>query len=125
MSMPRIGIKTAANILLSIRNSSGFRSAGHLTTYVDIIPVTRRSGTCTRVNFLLNRAANGLETHCSTPCSPPSIATPQQGLLREETRREQKHNAVTVCLARRRCNAIYVMLKQGESYRDQPAINAA
>lgn len=48
MSMPRVGIKTATQILLTIGGGSDFDSAGHLAAYAGIAPVTRRSGSSIR-----------------------------------------------------------------------------
>lgn len=45
MSMPGIGIKTTAQILLNIGDGTAFESASHLAAYAGIAPVTRRSGT--------------------------------------------------------------------------------
>lgn len=43
-SMPGIGAKTTANILLTIGDASGFPSAAHLAAYAGIAPTPRRSG---------------------------------------------------------------------------------
>ena len=51
MSMPGIGIKTAAQILLAIGDGTAFETAGHLAAYAGIAPVTRRSGTSIRGEF--------------------------------------------------------------------------
>ena len=51
MSMPGIGIKTAAQILLAIGDGSAFETAGHLAAYAGVAPVTRRSGTSIRSEF--------------------------------------------------------------------------
>jgi hypothetical protein len=51
MSMPGVGIKTAATILLTIGDAGTFRTAGHLAAYAGIAPVTRRSGTSIRGEF--------------------------------------------------------------------------
>lgn len=51
MSMPGIGIKTAAQILLAIGDGSAFETAGHLAAYAVVAPVTRRSGTSIRSEF--------------------------------------------------------------------------
>jgi hypothetical protein len=45
MSMPGVGIKTAATTLLTIGDAGTFTSTGHLAAYAGIAPVTRRSGT--------------------------------------------------------------------------------
>jgi transposase len=67
MSMPGVGIKTAATILLAIGDGSSFRTSGHLAAYAGIAPVTRRSGTSIRVNFLPVPATRNSRTHCSDP----------------------------------------------------------
>ncbi len=43
ISMPGIGVRTAARILLEIGNASGFKTSGHLAAYAGIAPVTHRS----------------------------------------------------------------------------------
>lgn len=43
-----VGIKTAAQILLAIVDDSDFNSAGHLTAYAGVAPVTRRSDSSIR-----------------------------------------------------------------------------
>ena len=48
MSMPGVGVKTAATILLTIGDAGAFTTAGHLASYAAIAPVTRRSGTSIR-----------------------------------------------------------------------------
>ncbi len=50
-SMPGIGLKTAAQILLNIGDGSAFETPGHLAAYAGIAPVTRRSGTSIRGEF--------------------------------------------------------------------------
>lgn len=48
ISMPGVGISTAARILLEVGDGSAFKSAGHLAGYAGIVPVTYRSGTSIR-----------------------------------------------------------------------------
>ena len=47
-SMPGIGVRTAARILLEVGDGSAFATAGHLAAYAGIAPVTHRSGTSIR-----------------------------------------------------------------------------
>jgi transposase len=44
-SMPGIGVRTAARILLEVGDASNFKSSAHLAAYAGIAPVTRSSGT--------------------------------------------------------------------------------
>jgi transposase len=43
-SMPGVGVRTAARILLEVGDASSFPTAGHLAAYAGLAPVTRRSG---------------------------------------------------------------------------------
>jgi hypothetical protein len=47
-SMPGIGVRTAARILLEVGDGSSFHTSGHLAAYAGLAPVTRRSGTSIR-----------------------------------------------------------------------------
>ncbi|MEV0705682.1 IS110 family transposase [Saccharopolyspora sp. NPDC050389] len=47
-SMPGIGVRTAARILLEIGDASAFASSAHLAAYAGIAPVTHRSGSSIR-----------------------------------------------------------------------------
>jgi transposase len=44
-SMPGVGVRTAARILLEISDTSAFKSSAHLAAYAGIAPVTHSSGT--------------------------------------------------------------------------------
>lgn len=91
MSMPGFGIKTAAQILLNIGDGTAFESASHLAAHAGIVPVIRRSRTSIRGEFPArsgNKHAEG-----------------------------KHHNAAMICLARRRCNVIYAMLREGTYYQ--------
>ena len=117
MSMPGIGIKTAAQILLNIGDGSAFETPGHLAAYAGIAPVTRRSGTSIRGEFPARsgnkRLKNALfySAWVATRCDPISKA------YYDRKRAEGKrHNAAVICLARRRCNVIFAMLRDGTYY---------
>lgn len=47
-SMPGIGVRTAARILLEVGDGSSFASPGHLAAYAGLAPVTRRSSSSIR-----------------------------------------------------------------------------
>lgn len=47
-SMPGIGVRTAARILLEIGDASAFKTSGHLAAYAGIAPITHHSGTSIR-----------------------------------------------------------------------------
>lgn len=43
-SMPGVGVRTGARILLEVDDGSSFPTSGHLAAYAGLAPVTRRSG---------------------------------------------------------------------------------
>ncbi|GAV96150.1 transposase [Corynebacterium glutamicum] len=126
MSMPGVGIKTAANILLAVGDCSDFRSASHLAAYAGIGPVTQRSGTSIRGEFPARsgkkRLKNALfySTFASSRFHEPSKT------YYERKRAEGKrHNAAIMYLARRRGNVIYAMWTRAQFFREVPARAAA
>ncbi|MGO1561958.1 Mobile element protein [Actinomycetales bacterium JB111] len=118
MSMPGIGIKTAASILLAIGDGTAFATAGHLAAYAGIAPVTRRSGTSIRGEFPARsgnkRLKNALfySAWIATRCDPVSKA-----YFDRKRAEGKRHNAAVICLARRRCNVIFAMLRDGTYYQ--------
>lgn len=126
MSMPGVGIKTAANILLAVGDCSDFRSAGHLAAYAGIAPVTRRSGTSIRGEFPA-RSGNKRLKNALFYSAFASIRFHEPSKTYYERKRAEgkRHNAAIMCLARRRCNVIYAMLTRAEFFREVPARAAA
>lgn len=47
-SMPGIGVRTPARILLEVGDGTAFPASGHLAAYAGLAPVTRLSGTSIR-----------------------------------------------------------------------------
>ena len=91
MSMPGVGIKTAATILLTIGDASSFNTAGHLAAYAGIAPVTRRSGTSIRGEFPARSGNKQLKNALFRSAWIASCHDPHlQGLLRPETRRRKE-----------------------------------
>ena len=118
MSMPGVGVKTAATILLAIGDGSSFRTSGHLATYAGIAPVTRRSGTSIRGEFPARSGNKELKNALFRSAWIASCHDPLSKAYYERKRAEgKKHNAAIICLARRRCDVIFAMLKNGTSTR--------
>ncbi|PVE18416.1 IS110 family transposase [Arthrobacter sp. Bz4] len=117
MSMPGVGIKTAATILLTIGDASTFTTAGHLAAYAGIAPVTRRSGTSIRGEFPARSGNKQLKNALFRSAWIASCHDPLSKAYYEKKRGQgKKHNAAIICLARRRCDVIYAMLKTKTLY---------
>ena len=110
-SMPGIGVRTAARILLEVGDATAFPTSGHLAAYAGLAPVTRRSGTSIRGEH----PPRGGNKQPQTRVLPGRVRLPrrpdQPRLLRPQTSRGQKHNAALICLARRRFDVLYAMLR--------------
>lgn len=120
MSMPGVGIKTAATILLTIGDGSSFETAGHLAAYAGIAPVTRRSGTSIRGEFPARSGNKQLKNALFRSAWVASCHDPLSKAYYDRKRAQgKKHNAAVICLARRRCDVIFAMLKNGTLYEQK------
>jgi transposase len=111
--MPGIGVRTGARILAEIGDATTFPTAAHLAAYAGLIPVTRRSGSSIRGeapprrgNRLLKRAF--FLAAFASPADPASRAHYHRKIA--EGRR---HNQALICLARRRSDVVFAMLRSG------------
>ena len=123
-SMPGIGVRTAARILLEVGDGTAFATPGHLAAYAGLAPVTRRSGSSIRGehppkggNKKLKRALF-LAAFASLP-HPPSRA-----YYDHKRAQGKKHNAALICLARRRVDVLFAMLRNRQPYQARPSDHA-
>ena len=118
-SMPGIAARTASQMLLAIGGDIGrFKDAAHLAAYAGIAPVTRQSGT----SIHGERPARGGNKRLKNALFQTAFAAirldPESRAYYDRKRAEGKrHNAAVMCLARRRCNVIYSMLRNGTLYQ--------
>ncbi|GAA3951975.1 transposase [Actinoplanes auranticolor] len=115
--MPGIGVRTAARILLEAGDGSTFATPGHLAAYAGLAPGhppfrqqhprralrPRRQQTLSRAFFLA------------------ALADPSRAYYDRERARGNRHNADLICLARRRCDVPFFMLRDKIPYRPRPA----
>ena len=124
ISMPGIGIRTAARILLEVGDGSAFKSAGHLAAYAGIAPVTHRSGTSIRGEHPA-RSGNRKLKRALFLSAFAALHDPTSRAYYDRKRAEgTKHNAALICLARRRCDVLFAMLKTKTLYQP-PTTQAA
>jgi transposase len=124
ISMPGIGIRTAARILLEVGDGSAFKSAGHLAAYAGIAPVTHRSATSIRGEHPA-RSGNRKLKRALFLSAFAALYDPTSRAYYDRKRAEgKKHNAALICLARRRCDVLFAMLKTKTLYQP-PTTQAA
>lgn len=119
-SMPGIGVRTGARILLEVGDGSGFATPGHLAAYAGLAPVTRRSGTSIRGEHP-SRSGNKQLKRAMFLAAFAALHDPTSRAYYDHKRAEgKKHNAALICLARRRCDVLFAMLRDSTPYETRP-----
>lgn len=115
-SMPGVGVRTAARILLEVGDGSSFPTSGHLAAYAGLAPVTRRSGSSIRGEHP-SRAGNKQLKRAFFLAAFAALRDPASRAYYDRKRAEgKKHNAALICLARRRCDVLYAMIRDKKPY---------
>jgi transposase len=118
-SMPGLGLGTALKILTIVGDGAAFPTAGHLAAYAGLAPVTRRSGSSIRGETRSQRGNHALKSALFLSAFA-SLADPTSRAYYDRKRAQGKrHNAALICLARRRVDVIFAMLRDRRPY--QPA----
>ncbi|MFV2028516.1 IS110 family transposase, partial [Micromonospora sp. LOL_028] len=106
-SMPGIGVRTAARILLEVGDGTSFPTPGHLAAYAGLAPVTRRSGTSIRGEHP-PKGGNKQLKRAFFLSAFAALADPLSRAYYDRKRAEgKKHNAALICLARRRVDVLH------------------
>jgi transposase len=115
-SMPGIGVRTGARILLEVGDGTAFPTSGHLAAYAGLAPVTRRSGTSIRGEHP-SRTGNKPLKRAFFLAAFAALRDPTSRAYYDRKRAQgKKHNAALVCLARRRIDVLHAMLRNGTLY---------
>ncbi|GAA5151778.1 IS110 family transposase [Amycolatopsis dongchuanensis] len=125
-SMPGIGVRTAARILLEIGDASAFKSSAHLAAYAGIAPVTRSSGTSIKGEHPARTGNRKLKRAFFLAAFAALHDPLSRGYYDRKRAEGKKHNAALICLARRRCDVLFAMLRNRTYYRHpEPAMTPA
>jgi len=121
VSLPGIGTRTGARILAEIGDGSRFDSGAKLASYAGLAPVLRQSGSSLK-SVSRSRRGNHRLKNALFLAAFAAIRTGESKVFYDRKRAEGKrHNAAVICLARRRCDVILAMLRNGEAYLDSTA----
>jgi transposase len=124
-SMPGIGVRTAARILLEVGDGTAFASPGHLAAYAGLAPVTRRSGSSIRGEHP-PRGGNKQLKRAFFLAAFAALADPVSRAYYDRKRAQGKrHNAALICLARRRYDVLFAMLRDKTPYQARTVPTAA
>ena len=114
-SMPGVGVRTATRILTEVVGKD-FPTSGHLAAYAGLAPVTRRSGKTIRGEHA-PRGGNRRLKRSLFLSAFASLADPTSRAYYDRKRAEKKtHNQAVLALARRRCDVLFAMLRDGSPY---------
>ncbi|MDR7275760.1 IS110 family transposase [Catenuloplanes atrovinosus] len=124
-SMPGIGVRTGARILLEVGDATAFKTPGHLASYAGLAPVTRRSGSSIRGEHP-PKAGNKQLKRAFFLAAFASLSHPPSRAYYDRKRAEgKKHNAAIICLARRRADVLHAMLRTKTPYQAKTSEEAS
>jgi transposase len=120
MSMPGVGARTSIALLLAIGDGGTFATAGHLAAYAGLAPVTRQSGSSIRGERAPQRANRALKRLLYLSAFA-SLKHPPSRAYYDRKRAEGKtHVAAIICLARRRTDVLFAMIRDQRPYQTRP-----
>lgn len=115
--MPGLGVRTAIKLPTIVGDGSAFPTAAHLAAYTGLAPVTRRSGSSIKGETRSQRGNHALKSALFLSAFA-ALADPDSRAYYDRKRAAGKrHNAALICLARRRTDVIYAMLRDRQPYR--------
>lgn len=122
-SMPGIGFRTAARILAEV-SGRHFATSAHLAAYAGLAPVTRRSGSSIRGEHQSRRGNRRLKRVLYLSAFS-ALRDPLARAYYDRKRHERKtHQQALTALARRRCDVLFAMLRDGSLYDPEHTLAA-
>jgi transposase len=114
-SMPGVGVRTAARLLIDVA-SRAFTSAAHLAAYAGLAPVTRRSGSSIRGELPSRRGNKPLKRAMFLSAFAALRDPISRAYYTRKISQGKRHNQALIALARRRCDVLFAMLRDGTFY---------
>lgn len=122
-SMPGVGIRTAARLLIDVATRA-FASAAHLAAYAGLAPVTRRSGSSIRGEHPSRRGNKQLKRALFLSAFAALRDPISRAYYARKISQGKRHNQALIALARRRCDVLFAMLRDGTLYTPPQAGNS-
>jgi len=127
VSLPGMGFRLGAELLAAVGDPSRISSADHLASWAGLAPVPRDSGKRTgrlhtpqRYSRRLRRVMY-MSALTAIRCDPTSRA-----YYRRKRDQGKRPIPATICLARRRVNVLYALIRDNRTWQpDSPPINTA
>ena len=122
MSMPGVGVRTAARLLTEV-TTRPFASSAHLAAYAGLAPVTRRSGSSIRGEHPSRRGNKVLKRTLFLSAFAALRDPVSRAYYERKIQQGKRHNQALIALARRRCDVLFAMLRDGSFYHAAPVAN--
>jgi transposase len=120
-SMPGIGTRTGARVLIDVGDASAFPTAAHLASYAGLAPATRSSGSSIRGEQPSRRGNKQLK-RAFFLAAFASLGDPaSRAYYDKKIGQGKRHTQALLCLARRRVDVLFAMLRDGTFYESRPA----
>ncbi|MFE8975864.1 IS110 family transposase [Streptomyces cyaneofuscatus] len=123
ISMPGVGIRTGARILIEVGDGSTFPIA-HLAAYAGLAPATRNSGSSIRGEQPSRRGNKQLKRAFFLSAFAALGAPASRAYYDKKIAQGKHHTQALLCLARRRADVLFAMLRDGTFYEPRPARSA-
>ncbi|HZX39524.1 MAG TPA: transposase, partial [Streptomyces sp.] len=115
-SMPGVGVRTAATLLVAIGDGSSFPSAAHLASYAGLAPATKSSGSSIHGEHA-PRTGNRLLKRAMFLSAFAALHDPASRSYYDRQRaRGKTHTQALLRLARHRISVLFAMLRDGTFY---------
>lgn len=114
-SMPGVGVRTAARLLTEVAGKH-FPTAGHLASYAGLAPVTRRSGSSIRGEHPSRRGNKTLKRALFLSAFAALRDPVSRAYYDRKIAQGKRHNEALIALARRRCDVLHAMIRDGTLY---------
>jgi hypothetical protein len=112
--MPGVGVRTAAVLLITFGDGTGFPSGGHLASYAGLAPTTRSSGTSIHGEHARRGGSWQLKRAMFLSAFACMNADPASGTLYDRQRAQGKTlTQALLRIARQRISVLFAMLRDG------------
>ncbi|WP_434600093.1 IS110 family transposase [Streptomyces sp. A5-4] len=123
MSLPGVGIRTGAALLITVGDGSTFATAGHLASYAGLAPVTKSSGSSIRGEHAPHRGNRQLKRAMFLSAFAALHDAPSRTYYDKQRVTGKTHTQALLRLARQRINVIHAMLRNGTFYEPREPKN--
>ena len=123
-SMPGIGVRTGTRILIDVGDASTFATSGHLAAYAGLAPASRISGSSIRGEQPSRRGNKQLKRAFFLAAFASLADSASRAYYDRKRAQGKTHTQALLCLARRRIDVLFAMLRDGTFYESRPATAA-